>query len=138
VSSTDGDIELRIHGESWAHTVLPVGAVAEAPVGVERVESMSMGRVLELARELGNGRLVVKLDIEGAECDVVQGPRPRHWNTVYELLVEHHAFAPCTVDTLARHLSGAALPLHDVRVGDVLHFKRARRGRSLTTHGGTR
>jgi hypothetical protein len=107
-------------------------------VGVEPVESMSMGRVLELARELGNGRVVVKLDIEGAECDGVQGTAAEAWNSVYELFVEHHAFAPCTVDTLVRHLEGPALPLHDVRVGDVLHFKRARRARSRSAHGGTR
>ena len=107
-------------------------------MGVEPVESMSMGRVLELARELGNGRVVVKLDIEGAECDGVQGTAAEAWNSVYELFVEHHAFAPCTVDTLVRHLEGPALPLHDVRVGDVLHFKRARRARSRSAHGGTR
>ena len=66
----------------------------------------------------------MKLDVEGAECEVICATPAAAWTGVDELFVEHHDFAPCSTEQLAQHLARAGLALRETREGEVLLFTR--------------
>jgi FkbM family methyltransferase len=124
VKATDGEALLSVMSESWAHRTVAPGI---APAGeVEAVPAVSLPRLLDEVAAHGCGRLVVKLDVEGDECEIVLGTPCEAWQRVDEVFLEMHAFSPCSAADLARHLGAAGLAHVDTRRGEVLHFSRAR------------
>jgi FkbM family methyltransferase len=126
VKATDGEALLAVASESWAHRTVAPGT---APAGrTEAVPAVSLGRLLDEVAAHGCARLIVKLDVEGDECDIVLATPHAVWQAVDEVFLEMHAFAPCSAADLALHLGAAGIAHADTRRGEVLHFIRERGG----------
>lgn len=131
VGARDGTVELHTSRDSWTHSVVDRPGMM---VGTETSQVVPMSRVLAEARALTPSRLVVKIDVEGAECEIVEGTPPEAWDGVDELFVEVHGFARCSPAALVDRLARAGLHTDDpVPVGGlqdefshaVLRFRRA-------------
>lgn len=102
VGATSGEAVLHLDRTSWAHSLLEV----EHPVGEQLVEVVTLEDALaELPR--GGSATIVKIDVEGSECDILA--RPRSLDIVDVLLVEWHASAPCTAEELTHLIESASL-----------------------------
>jgi len=109
VGSTHGAAELHVSAESAGHSVVHEEHEGERRVlRSERVPMVSMQDVLEEAAARG-GRLIVKVDAEGSECDIVLGTPIDVWRKVDHVFLEVHNFAPCTSEDIAEHLVSAGL-----------------------------
>jgi FkbM family methyltransferase len=86
--------------DSWTHSI-----VRDAGRGAQDVATVSLKDAIEQFAEAE--RLVVKLDIEGAECEAVGSLTTQTWSVVDELILEMHGWAPCDAsaitDSMARH-----------------------------------
>lgn len=110
VGGTGGSADLHVMGSSWGHAITPSLDAHEDEVGVQRVSVAAIADVLsDASRIAGTDPLVVKVNAEGAECEIILGSPVSGWGTVVELMVEIHSWAPCTAPELAAHLSGAGL-----------------------------
>jgi hypothetical protein len=93
---------LSLSAESWTHSLharLPPSGPAQR-VSSEVVSVVAGREVLDDARRRASGdRLIVKIDAEGAECEICRAAASA-WDPVDELFVETHDSAPCTVDDL--------------------------------------
>lgn len=110
VGAQAGEADLHLLRGSWGHSLAPPEAFAEYEVGVERVPVEALADVLEEGRALAAGaRLVVKMNVEGAECEAVLETPPHAWAGVGEAYVETHAWASCGAGELTAHLAAAGL-----------------------------
>ena len=107
---------------SWSHSLLERGA-AQGETHSESVDVVSMEAVLREAAALGDRRLVVKVDAEGAECEIVLGTDTTSWQSVDEVLLEYHEFAPCKLEEIVSRLDRAGLARQACR-HDVERFSR--------------
>lgn len=128
VGATSGQMTLHVNAESASHSI-----VQEQPEGPrqtirsERVAVVAMRDVLEEAVHAGY-RLIVKIDAEGAECDIVLGTPVEVWRHVDHVFLEVHDFAPCSTAEIVDHLrqAGLAIDLHEVdEEAELLGLKRA-------------
>jgi FkbM family methyltransferase len=125
VDARAGTADLHVMGASWGHALAPPPEFAEHEVGVEAVAVVALADVLAGAVALaGGGRVVVKINIEGAECSAVLGTPPAAWNEVDELLVETHPWASCDATALAAHLEPAGLSRAESSHPAVLRMRR--------------
>lgn len=110
--SRSGEVELQVSEESFAHSVLrlPSSGRRQA-VATERVPVIAMDDVLKAAASFSGRRFIVKVDAEGAECDIILPTPVEAWRGVDELFVEVHSFAPCGAEEIVAHLAGAELVL---------------------------
>ena len=109
VGSASGAVELHVSAESAGHSVVHEEHEGERRVlGSERVAMVAMQDVLEEAAAQG-GRLIVKVDAEGSECEIVLGTPVDHWRKVDHVFLEVHAFAACTSKDIVDHLGAAGL-----------------------------
>jgi hypothetical protein len=53
--------------------------------------------------------VIVKIDAEGAECDIVLGTDVEAWQSVDAVFLEIHDFAPCSSADIIGHLESAGL-----------------------------
>jgi hypothetical protein len=111
---------------SWGHALHPPDDWSEFEVGVQRVPVAAVADVLVDASSLvgESARLVVKVNIEGEECDLVLGTPPTAWETVSELFVETHPWGSCGADELAAHLALAGLTRVESAHGRMLQLRR--------------
>jgi FkbM family methyltransferase len=128
VGASQGEAELHVMGASWGHGLHPPEEWAQYEVGVERVAVEAMADVLaeaaSLAAETEGARLVVKLNVEGAECEIVLETRAEAWAPVSELFVEVHPWASCGAPELAAHLAPAGLSRIPNAMEAVLRLRR--------------
>lgn len=109
VAAEAGTAELHVMGASWGHALEP-SAAATDEVEVQLVQQIAMEEVLLEAGALAEtGRLVVKVNAEGAECGIVLGTSTASWERADAMLMEVHSWAPCTLGELVTHLEGAGL-----------------------------
>jgi FkbM family methyltransferase len=112
VGAKSGSGVLNVSAESWAHSLhagLPRSGPARA-MTFEAVEVVSGEDVLTQAVvAAAGGKLIVKIDAEGAECEICLQTDPSVWKAVDDLFVEVHDFAPCDRRTLATHLRNTGL-----------------------------
>lgn len=111
IGAESGTAELRVMGASWGHALHPPKRFEQYEVGRQLVRVEPLCDVLAEAEAVKSegARLVVKLNVEGAECDTVLGTPPSAWNTADEVFVETHPWAPCGADELSEHLAPAGL-----------------------------
>jgi FkbM family methyltransferase len=111
VGAVEGQAELHVMGASWGHALHPPDDWSEFEVGMQRVPVAALADVLAEAVSLAeeSSRLVVKVNIEGEECEMVLGTPPTAWQGVSDLFVETHPWASCGSDELAAHLAPAGL-----------------------------
>ena len=53
--------------------------------------------------------MIVKIDAEGAECEIVLGTDVEMWRGVDAVFLEIHDFAPCSAEDIIGHLARAGL-----------------------------
>ena len=110
VAAEAGTADLHVMSSSWGHALAPSERSAEDEIAVERVPTVAMAEVLAEASGLaGTGRLLVKVNAEGAECDIVLGTPAASWRRADVVLMEVHSWAPCTLADLVSHLADAEL-----------------------------
>jgi len=123
VGSAADEADLFISRESWGHS-LSTGASVE--IGDGRRERVRVIALEPLLTAPTGKRLIVKLNVEGAECDIVQGTPALAWRRVDVLIIELHPWAPCSAAAIEAHLTTAGL-LRQRTLGEanpVLHFGR--------------
>ena len=98
--------QLNVSGDSWTHSLL---SRPGRMVDTEPTEVVPMSAILDTAGSLPGGRIVVKIDVEGAECDIILNTPVEAWAGVDELFVELHGFSPCSFDEVAGRLREAGL-----------------------------
>jgi FkbM family methyltransferase len=114
VGAEPGEVTLYVNSESAGHSVIHEQSDGPRPtLGTERVERVAMETVLERAGRSG-APVIVKIDAEGAECDIVLGTDVAAWRGVDAAFLEIHDFAPCSCADIIEHLEDAGL-------GVVLH-----------------
>ena len=110
VDATHGRADLHVLDGSWGHALDPPAQFSEHEVGIERVEVVALEQAIAEAAALpARGRLVVKINIEGAECSAILGTDPGAWRDVSEVFVETHPWASCGVDEIVGQLELAGL-----------------------------
>ena len=110
VGSSGGTADLHVMGVSWGHALTPSERSEADAVGVQQVPVVAMADVLAEASGLaGRDRLVVKVNAEGAECDIVLGTPAASWEQAHAVLMEVHSWAPCTAAQLVAHLEESGL-----------------------------
>ena len=131
VDATSGRSDLHVMRGSWGHSLEPPDAFAEHEVGLESVEVEALADVLAgtVAHSAGR-RLVVKVNIEGAECSAILGSAPSAWDGVSEVFVETHPWASCGADEIAAQLELAGLTRVESAHPAVLHMRREEPPRS--------
>jgi FkbM family methyltransferase len=116
VGARERTADLVVSRDSWSHSLHHVAQGERREV--QNVNVVALRDVLERARKLG-GRTLVKIDVEGLECELVLETSPEAWAGVDEVFVEVHAFAPCRPDQLVAHLGMRA-----VQADGLLHLTR--------------
>lgn len=110
VGAARTEAELHVMAASWGHSLHPPDSFAEYEVGVQRVAVEPLADVLAEAAALADrARVVVKVNIEGAECSTVLETPANAWRGVSEVFVETHPWAPCGAAELAAHLAPGGL-----------------------------
>ena len=106
LGATAGAGNLLLDRTSWAHSLVRV----ERPAGTQQVEIVTLADALAELPAQG-GRTIVKIDAEGAECEILGDPAALE--RVHVLLVEWHAeTATCTAEELTRAVESAGFELH--------------------------
>jgi FkbM family methyltransferase len=131
VDARSGRADLHVMAASWGHALAPPSSFAEYEVRIESVEVVALEDALTEVHALGAGsRLVVKVNIEGAECSAILGSPAHVWENVSEVFVETHPWASCDASNLAAHIGSAGL----IRVASahpaVLRMRRGEQPRS--------
>ena len=94
-------------------------------MGIEPVYDVALADALSQAEALCEGsRLVVKVNIEGAECSAILGCPTRIWESVSEVFVETHPWASCDASSLAAHIGSAGLSRVESAHPAVLRMRR--------------
>jgi FkbM family methyltransferase len=130
VDAVAGLADLHVLRGSWGHALTPPAAFAEHEVGTEPVEVVALADVLADAERRAGRRLVVKVNIEGAECSAILGTPAAAWTKVDEAFVETHPWANCDASNIADHLREAGLSRVESAHPAVLRMRRAGSPRS--------
>jgi FkbM family methyltransferase len=121
VGAREREAELHVSDEPWAHSILETPTSGHA-VESSRIRVVPLADVLAEATEPG-GRVIVKIDAEGAECEIVLETAEEWWHRVNELFIELHDTSPCSPSELVDRLTGAGLrPV--ASDGQILHLRR--------------
>jgi FkbM family methyltransferase len=125
VTARTGEVELRVDPSSWAHSIVTAKRSAAADANTQVVAGTAMTDVVGSATASSAGdRLVIKIDAEGAECEIVLQTPLEVWRSVEEVFIEFHEFATCSRSEIVDHLERAGLVLVDERLG-VIHLSRS-------------
>jgi FkbM family methyltransferase len=123
VAATDGEVELRVDSQSWAHSIASLTPTLAAGVDTQVIAGVAMEDVVASASDQGDGiRLIAKIDAEGAECAIVLQTPVATWRQIDEVFIEVHDFADCSRSQLVEQLGLAGHVLVDERFG-VIHLR---------------
>jgi FkbM family methyltransferase len=116
IGSASGEVTLHVSAESAGHSVVHEESKGQRrTLRSETVPLVAMSAVLADASRAGYP-VIVKIDAEGAECDIVLGTPVEVWRRINQVFLEVHDFAPCTTAAIVDHLGNAGLnvDLHEV------------------------
>ena len=131
VDARQGRAALHVMGASWGHALEPPDAFARHEIGMETVDVVALELALGDVTQLhSGGRVIVKINIEGAECSAILGTAADAWRDVDELFVETHPWATCDADDLAAYLASAGLSQVTSAHPAVLRMRREGRSQS--------
>ena len=131
VDATSGRSELHVMGASWGHALTPPEAFGQYEVGTQQVDVVALTAALADAVAIDGGqRVVVKINIEGAECSAILGSPHSAWDGVDEVFVETHSWASCDASELATQLESAGFSREESAHPAVLRMRRAGSSRS--------
>lgn len=86
-----------------------------------KVRIQSINAILASADH--NKRTIIKMDIEGKECDVIYSIHDTLMQHISEFFIEYYPFAPCSEEETIEYLRDRQFKLVSIS-GDVLHFKK--------------
>ncbi len=111
VSAEAGEVMLHVNVESAGHSIVQEQTADDKrpTLRSEPVTVAAMRDVLADASGEAGRRVIVKIDTEGAECDIVLGTDVDLWRRVDHVFLEVHDFAPCTTDAIVDHLKASGL-----------------------------
>jgi FkbM family methyltransferase len=121
VTDVEGRAALHVTSRSWSHSLVERTAIATG--ATQDVGTRAMASVLDDVAATPGGRVVVKIDVEGSECDVILGTPADAWSLVDELYVEFEGLGACTAPDLVAHLGASGLELRGEARG-ILHLAR--------------
>lgn len=107
VADHDGDADLYLWEESYGHSLHSMGE--GSTLAGTKVKVRSIAAVLQ-ELDLEDRRTIAKVDVEGAECEVILRGEA-DWGQVDELFMEFHDLGRCTIDEIIDHLEGFGLDL---------------------------
>lgn len=108
VASEEGSVSLFLAPESRAHSLSPT--FHPETRGVEQVQAVAFSSVLgEAASRWPDSSFMVKLNIEGGECDIVLESPARVWSHVDEVFLAYHEGVACSLEQLLTRLEAAGL-----------------------------
>lgn len=119
VGSVAGSATLNVSAESAGHSIVKSQATGpRMTLRSESVAVVALADVIARVRRPGS-RLIVKIDAEGAECDIVLATPASVWQGVDQVFLEVHDFAPCSTAAIVDHLVAAGLrvELHELDDG---------------------
>lgn len=118
-----GETTLYVTERPWAHSLRP--EAKGKVVDTQLVSVRPLPHIVDEARNDWPHRpLVVKLDVEGSECEIVLGTPMDTWTRVDEVFLEFEDMEGCTETELLRWLEGARLHPTE-RARNVLHLVRS-------------
>jgi FkbM family methyltransferase len=129
VGVEEGVAQLVVSRESWSHSVAQGSDAERTRARTESVPVIPIDQVLSEAGSLAGDRLIVKVNVEGSECEIVLQTRPERWSIADEVRVEVHPFAQCSSEEIVAHFARAGLTVVR-RAGDGLVYLSFRRAAS--------
>jgi FkbM family methyltransferase len=123
VGAAAGETDLFVSAESWGHSLMVPAQDGPTEGRRERVQVVALEPLLAAHT---SKRLIVKVNVEGAECDIVLGTPATAWRRAHVVIVELHPWAPCSAGSIEAHLAAAGF-LRERTLGEghpVLHFGR--------------
>jgi FkbM family methyltransferase len=116
------NVELHVSGESWTHSLLPLPSHGNRrQIAAEKVEMVPLDTLIGEDVD-SSRRVIVKIDVEGTECEAVLGTKS--WQHVNEVFIETHPFASCSQDAIIRHLELFGLQVQRDTTAQIAHLKR--------------
>ena len=122
VGPSSGEVDLYVAEHSYSHSL--VQSNGSACVQVERVSMVPMQSALREACTSPDRRLIVKINAEGAECDMVINTPVSSWHAVHEVFVAVHGFARCSSEDIIEHLKSAGLTVKSINGNGHIHMVR--------------
>jgi FkbM family methyltransferase len=123
-ASSSGISTLNVSGESWTHSLLPLPSQGKRSlVAQEQVRTLTIPRILQDSPRYDH-RVIVKIDVEGAECDIIMTTPSETWEHVDEVYVEIHQFAPCRTDDIFHYFERAGFEVIPEKHSQVAHLRR--------------
>ncbi len=110
VGGRTGSVEFHVYSESWSHsTVARRGKTSVEHITVDQVTfDSAVEEALSLAHTSDAARLIVKIDVEGAEYDILEAASRRTLERIDELFIEAHG-GEAAFKSVARRLEEACL-----------------------------
>jgi len=125
VAPRDGELDFFVTGQSWSHSLFP--RVGRGDTRRVRVKTRTLDSAVLEARRVGGDdkRLIVKMDVEGAEWDVLHAASDGALGGIDELYVEIHPREGHDVPRLLARLARAGLSPAASGFDNILHLRRA-------------
>jgi FkbM family methyltransferase len=132
LGSSIGQANLYVTSASWTHSLIRPAKGTPPVLGHEAVNITTLARVLTKARQHNSSHLILKIDIEGMECDVILSTPSKAFACVHEAFIEYHAPqhakhaapAPCSRNALVSRLQEAGLQLRSDQGEEIMWFTR--------------
>ena len=119
VDNESGTKDFYVADMGWSHSLYQRNDAKIIKTVKVRIESINA----VLANADHNKRTIIKIDIEGKECDVIYSIHDTFMQYISEFFIELHPFAPCSEEEMIEYLKNKQFKLVSIS-GDVLHFKK--------------
>ena len=119
VDNESGIKDFYVADAGWSHSLCQ----REDTKIIKRVKVRTQSINDILASADRNKRTIIKMDIEGKECDVIYSIHDIFMQHINEFFIECHPFAPCSEEEMIEYLRNRQFKLVSIS-GDVLHFKK--------------
>jgi FkbM family methyltransferase len=119
----DEEMELYVSVDSWAHTTVSRNDLAYTKK--VKIASRSLASILATVGErFPRDEFVLKIDAEGAECQLVLQTPYEFFSSVREIVVEFHEFAECSLTEIAERLVSIGYEyIADSSKTDIYHWR---------------
>jgi FkbM family methyltransferase len=125
VGAADGELTLYRSDESWRHST--IAKQSEVLAGRLQVPCNSLSSILaHVQKSFPEESLVLKVDVEGAECPILLHAPEDCFASIREIIFEYHTFAGCSLRAILTRIEGLGFEyVACVKAGD-LHMLRRR------------
>lgn len=107
VATDEGMVELHVSPASWSHSIhVPIGGTVNS---TQSVRTLGLSTVLREADP--TGKVVVKINVEGAAGEMILSTFPSDWSHVASLWVDIEANDPIDAPRIIGHLESCGLRL---------------------------